>query len=270
MARFGGEQRLAETRAAREAKTVETGVDYETVIGMSAEERTGVDIAAVEATKADVAEAAAQQVAASGAIGMSDMAMFAKMIATSIAELTAQHQPTQGRRAPIPASVLRARADAWEEMQALLDDIRRRVDRGDVQRPLYELTQPLFCDDELIPATRKEGNKEYPTRIRYSEVPNEWMVPKDALARQVHALYMQAIGGQSKDLGDVTYEAYLNRPRAAEVDGQMRQAPLLGTPKARHQSRAEVIDAPPEEGEARNVGPRKVLGTLQPELPTTL
>lgn len=272
MPSFGGEQRLVEARAARAAKTggARSGVDYESAIGMSAEERTNVDIASVEASTADVAERAAQNVAASGAIGPSDMAMFAKMIATAIADLTAVNQPTQGRRAPIPAAVLQARAEAWDEMMDLLSDIRDQADRGLIDRPLYELTQPFFCDDELIPATRKLGQQEYPTRIRYADIPNEWMVPKDALARKVHALYMRSIGGQTKNLGDVTYEAYLNRPRVAAVDGQTRQAPLLGTPKVRHQSAAEVLNEPAEETATRNIGPKKVLGTVQPELPSDL
>jgi hypothetical protein len=151
---------------------------------------------------------------------------------------------------------------AWDEMVEAVEEMRRNGG----EKPIYELTLPMFCDDILIPASRNEGGRAIATRIRFPDIPNESFIPKNEPARHIYSLYMKAIGGQTPDLGDQTMEAYLRRPRLADlVDGPIEQAQVMSQPKSIPEARVEVLEDTPLE-ERTYLGVRKVLGTVQPEI----
>lgn len=230
------------------------GADYTASIGMTAEERAELSVAEIAAQKAAEITGAQKQQAGNG----ETVKDFAAALASHMAELVGV--ASGGGRKQIAPAVLRERKEAWARMEELLAEYR---ESGDT--PIYELTAPLFCDDVLIPATRQEGRGTVATRIQFGDIPNEQMIPRNDPAKKVFELYLRAIGGKTPDLGDQSYEAYLNRPRVAQVIGEPLEAPLLGSPGQVHQARAVVLEDTPAE-ERRYVGPKKQLGTLQPEV----
>lgn len=187
---------------------------------------------------------------------------FAKELSQALGEfmLAHQQQPGSGKQ-NIPPALFKRRMQKWREMEELLSDLQAAG-----ERPLYELGADLFADDILVPAFRTENGRQVATRIRFDRIPNETMVPKNEPARRVMALYMEAIGGKTPDLGDQTMEAYLKRPRIADVVGAPLEEPaVMSRPRAIHEASVEVLeDTPPEE--RTYLGVRKVLGTVQPEM----
>ncbi len=225
------------------------GVDYVSSVGVAPEERADMSIADVAAEKVAVAtDGGAKEVAT--------------QIASALAELVGV--ANGGGKRQIPPHVIKERRDALADMHVLLAHYR---DTGEM--PLYELTAPLFADDILIPATRQDGRYTVATRIHFVDAPNEQMVPRNEPAQQIMALYLKGIGGKTPDLADQSYEAYLNRPRIAAVVGAPIETPMMGTPHALHEARATVLENTPAE-EQRYVGPRKQMGTVQPEVHGTI
>jgi hypothetical protein len=231
------------------------GQDYVRAVGLTPEERAEISIA-------DVAEQKAAQIQHEHAGSAKDVA---SAIASALADLVGI---ANGGRKQISPAVLQARRQAWEDMEVLLEHYRENG-----EKPLYELTAPLFCDDVLIEASRTikgpEGTANIATRIHFVDIPNEQMVPKNNSASKIHELYLKAIGGKTPDLGDTTYEAYLNRPRVAQVIGETPGVPMLGSPGTLRGSRATVLEDTPAE-ERRYVGPQKQMGTVQPEVHGTI
>lgn len=227
-----GRQRAAEARKAeRDARRAQGGVDY-----------------------AQQMEGAGHNPLGSG---------FAKELSQALGEFMVQHTAggTSGVKQIAPAVFARMRKK-WQEAEELLDEIKH----SGGEKPIYELTADLFADDILIPASRVENGREIATRIRFETMPNETMIPKNEPARRVMALYMEAIGGKTPDLGETTMQAYLNRPRIADIVGApLEQAASMGQPGTIAQASVEVLEDTPLE-ERTYLGPRKVLGTVQPEI----
>lgn len=186
---------------------------------------------------------------AAGSLG----AAFADNLAAALAAFTQAN--TSGPRA-LPPALLRQRAAAHDDMLVLIEELR---EKGDV--PLYELRAEFFCDDVLV----REG-----ARIRYAEIPNESMEPKNEAARQVMALYMRSIGGRTRDLAEESYEAYLRRPRVAQIVGEEIAVSPLGRPGTREAARVSVVEEENAMGslaQARHLGPRREFGTAPVERP---
>lgn len=176
---------------------------------------------------------------------------FAEQLATALAQFTGANQT--GPK-PIPPALQRQRAKAHAEMLDLLATL-----SGRGETPLYELRKDFYCDDVLVP----EG-----TKILYGETPNEAMAPLNEPARRVVALFMRSIGGQTPDLGDQSYEAYLNRPRRAQVLGEENRAPSpLGRPGSLADAKVTIIEDEEPREAATYLGPRRVMGSAPVERP---
>src|SRR5579884_3265323 len=172
-------------------------------------------------------------------------------LAAAIASLT---QANASGPKSVPPALLRQRAKAHTEMLELLEELR---EKGEV--PLYELRADFFCDDVLVPQGR---------RIRYPEIPNEAMEPKNEAARRVMALYMRSIGGRTPDLADQSYEAYLRRPRLAQVIGEEATVSPLGRPGTLAAAKLQVLEDEDKPAEPQvYLGPRRVHGTAPVERP---
>jgi hypothetical protein len=135
--------------------------------------------------------------------------------------------PSKDPRA-VPPEIQRRRDEAHEKMLVLLDEIQR----GEREVPLYMLTQDFFDGWSLIPALKpasQKGGQETYNHIRFDRIPNEFMLPKNPIAREVYGLYMESIGGATPDLGDQTYEAHRNRPRYEDAPVFPSRAPQRST-----------------------------------------
>jgi hypothetical protein len=247
---------MSEERRHRNAPGVPSpGIDYVAATGLTPEERAETDVASLAAQKA--AEIAGNGPAA-------EQASSAKEIAGAIASALAELVGTAngGGRKAISPQVLKDRREAWEKMEELLAHYRVTG-----EKPIYELTGPLFCDDVMIEPTYQVNGATIARRINFIDIPNEQMVPKNDSARRVMELFLRGIGGKTPDLGDTTYEAYLNRPRIAQVIGEPQGTPMVGSPGRLHEARATILEDTPAE-ERRYVGPQKQMGTVLPEIPS--
>lgn len=231
------------------------GVDYVAALGMSPETRAALDIAIASEGAAKQAATAAAQPAAETASSAKEVAGF---IASALADLVGV--ANGGGKKAISPQILKDRRDAWDAMEELLAQY-----LASGEKPVYELTGPLFCDDVLIEPTYQVNGAAVARRINFIDIPNEQMVPKNDSARRVMELFLRAIGGKTPDLGDTTYEAYLNRPRVAQIVGEPQGAPIVGSPGQRHEARATILEDTPLE-ERRYVGPHKQMGTVLPEI----
>jgi len=72
--------------------------------------------------------------------------------------------------------------------------------------PRYQLLQPLYVDDQYIPADEV-------VETDHGFIPNEGMMPLNEAARRDFQLFMDMLEGGTPDLGDVVEHGYRNRPR---------------------------------------------------------
>ena len=187
--------------------------------------------------------------------GMTGNAEFARILGQAVAAGISNSMPSQPAFGPkpIPPALQKKRNEAHERMIQLLESLQ---EQGNT--PRYEIVTPapggFFIDDVLIPTGEI---------IDYFGEPNEGMRPLNRPGEQVMALFLESIGGGTPDLADISYNAYLNRPRHAQVVGAPQAPPPLGTPRTLQNATVAVV----EPAERRYVGPAKVLGTVQPEIP---
>lgn len=175
---------------------------------------------------------------------------FADNLAAALAAFV---QSNSSGPKPLPPALIRQRAKAHAEMLELLAELK---EKGEM--PLYELRADFFCDDVLV----NEGRS-----IRYCEIPNEGMEPKNEAARRVKALFLRWIGGRTPDLADQSYEAYLRRPRLAQVVGEENFVSPLGRPGTLAGAKVEVMEDEEPAAPKVSYGSRPVYGTAPVERP---
>jgi len=187
--------------------------------------------------------------------GLSANTEFARILGSALAAgiSNAMPAPTQFGPKPIPPALAAKRNKARNDLFELLDQYEQNG-----ERPQYEIITPapggFFIDDVLIPTGEV---------ITYRGVPNEGMRPLNRTAQAAMDLFLESIGGGTPDLATQSYEAYLNRPRHAEIQGRPVEAPIMGTPRTLRNASVEVVERPA----GRYVGPNRIMGTVQPETP---
>lgn len=151
---------------------------------------------AVEAATADLVAKLAAARAQHGTEGGADDNDWSRRLALSIAELSDQGQ----NRRRVPPEVLEKRGQAFERMMALIMDFRAQ----DIM-PEYELTRPVYLNEELVPPTYTDRDHVMrQTKIEWFDVPNEGMRPANPSAKAIFGEFMQWIGGPTTNVVRLT------------------------------------------------------------------
>jgi hypothetical protein len=115
-----------------------------------------------------------------------------RQLAMAIAEVS---DPGNQRKRVSP-EIMEARREGALRMETLVLDY---AARGIV--PEYELTRAVYLAEELVPATYTDRDHvQRRTRIEWPGIPNEGMVPHNEAAREIHAAFLQSIGGATKNV----------------------------------------------------------------------
>jgi len=124
-----------------------------------------------------------------GAPATSGDQSFAEGLALAIANISNQGI---GKKTIVPPQVLKQREEARERMMSLLVEAHAR---GEV--PGYTLTKKVYLNEVLIePQTLDPATKALVDQhIYWPNVPNEFMVPADPLAKEIHAAFLESIAG---------------------------------------------------------------------------
>lgn len=154
-----------------------------------------------------------------------DMAIV-RSLAVAINELNGQ-----GKKV-VPAEVMESRRNARIRMEELILHA-----RATEQTPEYELKMPVYLDEVLVPPIYRDSNKmQKRTRIEWPRVPNEAMIPANAVARDIFGAFMESISGATPNVmsGQRPVLPDEQRPDGLRVltqSQQHREAPHVGKPR---------------------------------------
>lgn len=166
-----------------------------------AEFDSAVEAATAKATAAATEKILATLAAARGSDGATatagtaapaaDMA-FADGLALAIAKLGSQGV---GRDRIVAPEVIAARQTARQKMVDLIVAARVAVERGEGEPPAYQLRNKIFIGEHITePIWTAPGNIQKRTELDWDGVPNEHMIPINAVATAIHAEFMASIG----------------------------------------------------------------------------
>lgn len=224
--------------------------------------------ALVQQRVAELAEAASPAAAPSSGIDiLAAMKVLADQMASAIDRRTsATMEQTPGHVKPIPVEELEARAAAWTELQALLQETNTRylrlaesgrTNEAETLVPMYLLEEDFFGPGDAGSEMYLAGET-----IRWFGPPGTYMQPKNDIASKLSDAAWRYIGGHgapsAEDVGE--YVSQMNRPRmpganipeVPDLVGPMRGS-RLGASRVESAGRVEV-------------GPSRVMGTLIEEI----
>ena len=145
-----------------------------------------VQQALADAAAKGAALAVAELAKQNGGVPADAMAMFSGL-AAAIAEMS-----MQGRPGPKPISPAeKARRDAAHErcVELVLKARREQLE------PEYRLTGKVYLNERFIePYFKKADNTVEPTRIVWTGIPSESMLPLNEISREIYAAYKESIG----------------------------------------------------------------------------
>lgn len=132
---------------------------------------------------------AAISTAKGGAPATSGDQSFAEGLALAIANISNQGI---GKKTIVPPQVLKQREEARERMMNLLVEAHAR---GEV--PSYTLTKKVYLNEVLIePQAQDAATKALVDQhVYWPNVPNEFMIPADPLAKEIHTAFLESIAG---------------------------------------------------------------------------
>lgn len=183
---------------------------------------------------------------AAGANGGDQAALVSALVAALDRHSSAQAYQQPGHVKPLSAEEIDSRAQGYVEMGAL---IKRATETG--ERPTYLLLADFYCDEILFP----QG-----VTIYWHGPPNTMMEPQNAIARQIITAMWQWIGDQTP-IEDQVADAWAQRPKGENVN--VPEPAMFREPRQSWQARVEQVP-----GVVRQqIGPHRIVGTVQPELP---
>ena len=146
------------------------------------------------------------------------------------------------------------------------------TDTQELEPPRYQLIQPLYVDDQYIPADEV-------IETDHGFIPNEGMMPLNEAAKRDYREFLDSLDGGTPDLGDVVEHGYRNRPRhpvpQVPMDRKKVRMPdsAVRPPLSGYDPNTQTMTAK-REPLAKHIGPadqvgtkraRKVMGTVVTE-----
>ena len=201
-------------------------------------------------------EILAQLAAASPAPQSSDT-KFAESLAMAIAALTNQGM---GRKLPTPPEIVKMRAEARE---ALMETLIKARAEGRVAT--YTLRSKIYVDDQIVepkwvdPATKGQHD----TEIDWPGVPNDAMIPKNDVAKEIYALFQRSNSNLPKEAQNAPKEAstlWLNHGGLVVRGGPRATPAQTGAPTA-HQPEGEGLVIK-HKGQPGSYVQHNIVGTL--------
>lgn len=178
--------------------------------------------------------------------GGDQAALVSALVAALDRHSSAQAYQQPGHVKPLSAEEIESRTQGYVEMGAL---IKRATETG--ERPTYLLLADFYCDEILFP----QG-----VTIYWHGPPNTMMEPQNAIARQIIAAMWQWIGDQTP-IEDQVADAWAQRPKGENVD--VPEPAMFRAPRESWQARVEQVPGVTRQ----QIGPNRIVGTVQPELP---
>lgn len=197
-----------------------------TPLVMTQEQLNQIIAAATSAARTEVMGDMVKLLAGQKAEGASDTSAVISDLAMAIAGMT----DTGAGRRVIPPLEAKKREDAALRMGDMLNKI-----AADTKLlPHYKIVSPTWLDGQLLEAQVPDGD----TRWKYNEViwrgcPNAAMRPINAIAKELYAVYLESIGGTTKNQSGV-------REHPTWVGNGGLQ--IMGQGSATAQARGLVID----------------------------
>lgn len=205
--------------------------------------------AASEARITAQLDAFKQSLASSGPSSGGDTTWM-KGLAEAFADVTDRQQ---GRPRVSPEEQSR-RNTAHERMVALID---KTVERG--VQPTYTTTNVVYLGEQIIRPIYIDRSTKLPApmEIGWWAIPNEFMQPTNEQAREIHALFLESIGGAKKHARlRVTAGGLTVRSGGMNPEGGRDSAPRVG-----RDTHVATIKGRGNESHAIET---RILGTLHP------